>query len=212
MVFPRRARTTRRRSPSATRGSRSWRARSRRRPESPRARRRSARRWTSCAAGATRSASASSSSSPGAQRQGRPRPPRRSRQRRREAQGRGTLALLGLSRPRARGRDGPAERRRRRGRRVHADEPLAQDRRPSRERGVTDGQQHRLHQELHGRPGRGLQEGCVLDVPEQPPPYGARGATPRRSWSRRSRSPGSGTTRATWATRRARSPKSSRPR
>ena len=28
-------------------------------------------------------------------------------------------------------------------------------RRPSRERGVADGKQHRIHQELHGRPGRG---------------------------------------------------------
>ena len=41
------------------------------------------------------------------------------------------------SAPRVRGRDGPLERRGGRGRRVHADEPLAQDRWSSRERGVT---------------------------------------------------------------------------
>ena len=72
----------------------------------------------------------------GAQREGRPRPSCRPRRRHREDQGRGALALLGARRPGAGRRDGTAERGRRWGRRVDADEPLAQDRRPSRERGV----------------------------------------------------------------------------
>ncbi len=80
-----------------------------------------------------------------------------------------------------------AERGRRRDRRGHADEPLAQDCRPSRERGVADGKQHRVHQELHGSPGRGLQEGSVLDVPELAAPHGARDAMPGRLLSPRSR-------------------------
>lgn len=72
-----------------------------------------------------------------AQRQGRPLPSRQPRQRRREAEGRRATALLSIAFDRVRGRDGAAERRGGRGRRVDADEPLVQDRWPSRERGVT---------------------------------------------------------------------------
>lgn len=72
-----------------------------------------------------------------AHRQGRPRPSRQPRQRRREAEGRRATVLLSIALTRVRGRDGTAERRGGRGRRINADEPLAQDRRPSRERGVT---------------------------------------------------------------------------
>lgn len=67
------------------------------------------------------------------QRQGSAGPSHQPRQRHREAEGCRVAALLGITLPCARGRDGAVERRGGRGRRVHADEPLAQDRRTSRE-------------------------------------------------------------------------------
>lgn len=51
------------------------------------------------------------------------------------------------------------------GRRGRADEALTQDRRHRRRGGIGHGESHRIHQELHEHPGRGLQASGVLDVP-----------------------------------------------